>query len=213
MKFPFAPSEADIADYNRRIGRQIDDFRTFVNCHYVTEREDTPFWRHVRGQLHSSGDARALGRVAGPHATAEPTFQTTSAASRMPRRRSTIRCSMALAISTATSHGARWRQPEAPPAGGGDFRRGCGVNSHGWRARRSATANCSRRFPPGNEQTRPPGSAAAGPAAVAAFVLQRAGRWRRGGPLHCRGWLGFDWYKLLLSPILPVQCTLIGCQR
>jgi tryptophan halogenase len=48
MKFPFAPSEADIADYNRRIGRQIDDFRTFVNCHYVTEREDTPFWRHVR---------------------------------------------------------------------------------------------------------------------------------------------------------------------
>ena len=24
------------------------------------------------------------------------------------------------------------------------------------------------------------------------------------------GWLGFDWYKLLLSPILPVQCTLIA---
>ena len=48
MKFPFAPSEADIAAYNRRIGRQIDDFRTFVNCHYVTERDDTPFWRHVR---------------------------------------------------------------------------------------------------------------------------------------------------------------------
>ena len=37
-----------ITDYNRRIGRQIDDFRTFVNCHYVTERDDTPFWRHVR---------------------------------------------------------------------------------------------------------------------------------------------------------------------
>jgi 2-polyprenyl-6-methoxyphenol hydroxylase-like FAD-dependent oxidoreductase len=48
MKFPFAPSEADIATYNKRIGRQIDDFRTFVNCHYVTERDDTPFWRHVR---------------------------------------------------------------------------------------------------------------------------------------------------------------------
>lgn len=48
LKWPFEPSEADIADYNRRIGRQVDDFRTFVNCHYVTERDDTPFWRHVR---------------------------------------------------------------------------------------------------------------------------------------------------------------------
>jgi tryptophan halogenase len=48
MKFPFAPGEADISAYNRRIGRQIDDFRTFVNCHYATERDDTPFWRHVR---------------------------------------------------------------------------------------------------------------------------------------------------------------------
>jgi tryptophan halogenase len=35
-------------DYNRRVGRQVDDFRTFVNTHYVTEREDTPFWREVR---------------------------------------------------------------------------------------------------------------------------------------------------------------------
>jgi hypothetical protein len=48
LKFPFAPGEKEIADYNRRVGRQIDDFRTFVNCHYVTERDDTPFWRHVR---------------------------------------------------------------------------------------------------------------------------------------------------------------------
>jgi tryptophan halogenase len=48
MKWPFEPSEDDIAGYNRRIGRQFDDFRTFVNCHYVTERDDTPFWRHVR---------------------------------------------------------------------------------------------------------------------------------------------------------------------
>jgi tryptophan halogenase len=35
-------------DYNRRAGRQVDDFRTFVNTHYMTERDDTPFWRDVR---------------------------------------------------------------------------------------------------------------------------------------------------------------------
>lgn len=35
-------------DYNRRVGRQVDDFRTFVNTHYVVERDDTPFWREVR---------------------------------------------------------------------------------------------------------------------------------------------------------------------
>jgi hypothetical protein len=41
-------------DYNRRIGRQVDDFRTFVNTHYATERDDTPFWREVKAnRLHS----------------------------------------------------------------------------------------------------------------------------------------------------------------
>src|SRR6185312_2786721 len=37
----------------RRVGRQVDDFRTFVNAHYVVERDDTPFWREVRAhRLH-----------------------------------------------------------------------------------------------------------------------------------------------------------------
>lgn len=35
-------------DYNKRVGRQVDDFRSFVNLHYATERDDTPFWRDVR---------------------------------------------------------------------------------------------------------------------------------------------------------------------
>ena len=39
---------ADRADYNARVGRQVDDFRTFVNTHYMVERDDTPFWREVR---------------------------------------------------------------------------------------------------------------------------------------------------------------------
>ena len=48
MKPGFAPGPDAAETYNRRIGRQIDDFRTFINAHYVTERDDTPFWRHVR---------------------------------------------------------------------------------------------------------------------------------------------------------------------
>jgi hypothetical protein len=43
-------SETDRNDYNARVGRQVDDFRTFVNTHYVVEREDTPFWRNVRAE-------------------------------------------------------------------------------------------------------------------------------------------------------------------
>jgi tryptophan halogenase len=48
LKRPEAMTDADRADYNARIGRQVDDFRTFVNTHYMTERDDTPFWREVR---------------------------------------------------------------------------------------------------------------------------------------------------------------------
>ena len=48
LKAPSAMTDADRDDYNRRIGRQVDDFRTFVNTHYVVERDDTPFWRDVR---------------------------------------------------------------------------------------------------------------------------------------------------------------------
>ena len=33
--------------YNSAAARQLDDFRRFVNLHYVTERRDTPFWQHV----------------------------------------------------------------------------------------------------------------------------------------------------------------------
>ena len=34
--------------YNAKVARQVDDFRDFVNLHYATERDDTPFWREVR---------------------------------------------------------------------------------------------------------------------------------------------------------------------
>ena len=48
LKAPSAMTENERADYNRRVGRQVDDFRTFVNTHYLTERDDTPFWKEVR---------------------------------------------------------------------------------------------------------------------------------------------------------------------
>ena len=33
--------------YNAFAARQVDDFRDFINLHYVTQRRDTPFWQHV----------------------------------------------------------------------------------------------------------------------------------------------------------------------
>jgi len=48
LKDPAKITATEREDYNRRVGRQVDDFRTFVNTHYVTERDDTPFWREVR---------------------------------------------------------------------------------------------------------------------------------------------------------------------
>jgi len=59
LKDPAAITPAEREDYNRRVGRQVDDFRTFVNTHYVTERDDTPFWREVRAnRIHPETKAR-----------------------------------------------------------------------------------------------------------------------------------------------------------
>ena len=48
LKHPADMTPIDRDDYNRRVARQVDDFRTFVNTHYLVERDDTPFWREVR---------------------------------------------------------------------------------------------------------------------------------------------------------------------
>ena len=40
-------TDADRAAYNEASARQLDDFRRFINLHYVSERRDTPFWQHV----------------------------------------------------------------------------------------------------------------------------------------------------------------------
>lgn len=36
--------------YNAAIAGQVDDFRDFINLHYVSERDDSPFWRDVAAQ-------------------------------------------------------------------------------------------------------------------------------------------------------------------
>jgi len=48
LKHPAEMISGERKDYNARVGRQVDDFRTFVNTHYMVERDDTPFWREVR---------------------------------------------------------------------------------------------------------------------------------------------------------------------
>ena len=40
-------TEGDRNAYNSFAARQVDDFRDFINLHYVSHRRDTPFWRHV----------------------------------------------------------------------------------------------------------------------------------------------------------------------
>jgi glycine/D-amino acid oxidase-like deaminating enzyme len=40
-------AEASRRAYNDFAARQVDDFSDFINLHYVSERRDTPFWRHV----------------------------------------------------------------------------------------------------------------------------------------------------------------------
>ncbi len=76
LKHPDAMTEADRADYNRRFGRQVDDFRTFINTHYVTERHDTPFWKNVREErLHPETRQRlALWRKEMPRREHFPSF-------------------------------------------------------------------------------------------------------------------------------------------
>ncbi len=68
MKDPSKISDADRADYNGRVGRQVDDFRTFINMHYMVERDDTPFWREVRAnRIHPETQERlALWKTAMP---------------------------------------------------------------------------------------------------------------------------------------------------
>ncbi len=62
LKAPARITAAERADYNARVGHQVDDFRTFINTHYVSERDDTPFWRFVRDECISDETRARLAR-------------------------------------------------------------------------------------------------------------------------------------------------------
>lgn len=48
MESAFDAEEGLREEYNDRVARQFDDFRTFLVVHYRGGRADTPFWKHVR---------------------------------------------------------------------------------------------------------------------------------------------------------------------
>ena len=41
-------TDPQVDRYNEVVARQVNDFCDFINIHYVSERDDTPFWQHVR---------------------------------------------------------------------------------------------------------------------------------------------------------------------
>jgi glycine/D-amino acid oxidase-like deaminating enzyme len=47
LKHPAHMNDTDRDAYNTAAARQLDDFCRFINLHYVSERRDTPFWKHV----------------------------------------------------------------------------------------------------------------------------------------------------------------------
>ena len=62
MKRPFQFTAEERSSYNARIRRQLDDFRTFINAHYVTRRNDSPFWRDLRANRIHATTAERLQR-------------------------------------------------------------------------------------------------------------------------------------------------------
>ena len=106
---------ADRADYNARVGRQVDDFRTFVNMHYMTERDDTPFWREVRAhRIHPETKERlAFWRKRDAAGTSISSISST--ACRTSRRSSTIPVLDGLGIlDPAVGEGGDGAAPSAP---------------------------------------------------------------------------------------------------
>ncbi len=48
LKHPNLMTPSDRDDFNHRVARQVNDFRSFINLHYMGARSDTPFWREMR---------------------------------------------------------------------------------------------------------------------------------------------------------------------
>ena len=109
LKHPAEMTDADRADYNARVGRQVDDFRTFVNTHYVVERDDTPFWREVRAEPHPSRDQGAARPLADARCRGTSISPITCSACRTSRRSCTTRCSTGSGLLDPELRQGRWR--------------------------------------------------------------------------------------------------------
>ena len=48
LRNPFAYNPKVIAAYNESIRADTEDIRDFIILHYATERDDSPFWQHIR---------------------------------------------------------------------------------------------------------------------------------------------------------------------
>ena len=76
LKHPAEMTGAERDDYNARVGRQVDAFRSFVNTHYVVERDDTLFWRTCApsGSTPRPGSDSPTGSAKCPAATTSADF-------------------------------------------------------------------------------------------------------------------------------------------
>jgi tryptophan halogenase len=44
-------NDKDVNEYNKLISLMIDDYKDFIQMHYLTGREDTPFWKFITNEL------------------------------------------------------------------------------------------------------------------------------------------------------------------
>ena len=54
LRFHLNVTADDAENYNAFAARQLDDFKHFINAHYVSERRDTPFWQDVADEYVSA---------------------------------------------------------------------------------------------------------------------------------------------------------------
>ncbi len=53
----------DVKEYNNLIGLMIDDYKDFIQMHYLAGREDTPFWKFITNELKVSDKNQYLKEV------------------------------------------------------------------------------------------------------------------------------------------------------
>jgi tryptophan halogenase len=56
--------ELDSEDYNNRINAMVDDYKDFIQLHYLTGRSDTPFWKFMQNELTLTDKNKKIKEVA-----------------------------------------------------------------------------------------------------------------------------------------------------